>query len=201
MPVKDMIIVNAKVTTLDRQNPVAGAIAIRDGRFLIVGDEAQVRAAVPEAETIDVKGRRVIPGLIDSHTHIIRGGLNYNMELRWDGVPSLFEAMAMLKAQVDRTPAPQWVRVMGGFTEHQLAEKRTRRGAWRQISSQSSACWRRTGGPGDCTPPTMKRSIARLTCSRRSTATCRSQESTGSSTMPRRSATAISTGSPRLAVA
>jgi predicted amidohydrolase YtcJ len=53
---------------------------------------------------IDIKGRRVIPGLIDSHMHIIRGGLNFNMELRWDGVPSLSEAMAMLKAQVDRTP-------------------------------------------------------------------------------------------------
>lgn len=124
MPAKDLIIVNAKVTTLDRQNPVADAIAIRDGRFLLVGSEADARAAAPDAEIIDVKGRRVVPGLIDSHTHIIRGGLNYNMELRWDGVPSLSEAMAMLKAQVARTPAPQWVRVVGGFTEHQFAEKR-----------------------------------------------------------------------------
>src|ERR1700752_3090360 len=73
---------------------------------------------------IDLRGRRVLPGLIDSHTHIIRCGLSYNMELRWDGVPSLAEAMAMLKAQVARTPAPQWVRVVGGFTEHQFAEKR-----------------------------------------------------------------------------
>ncbi|MGU3492945.1 amidohydrolase [Xanthobacteraceae bacterium A53D] len=124
MPGKDMIIVNAKVTTLDRQNPVADAIAIRDGRFLFVGPEAEARAAAPAADIIDAKGGRVIPGLIDSHTHIIRGGLNYNMELRWDGVPSLSEAMGMLKAQVARTPAPQWVRVVGGFTEHQFAEKR-----------------------------------------------------------------------------
>jgi hypothetical protein len=56
--------------------------------------------------------------------HIIRGGLNYNMELRWDGVRSLADAMRMLKQQVDRTPAPQWVRVVGGFTAHQFAEKR-----------------------------------------------------------------------------
>ena len=56
--------------------------------------------------------------------HIIRGGLNYNMELRWDGVRSLADAMAMLKEQVGRTPPPQWVRVVGGFTEHQFAEKR-----------------------------------------------------------------------------
>ena len=87
-------------------------------------DPRRRRNAAPEATIIDAKGRRLIPGLIDSHIHLIRGGLNYNMELRWDGVPSLFEAMAMLKRQVDRTPAPQWVRVVGGFTEHQFAEKR-----------------------------------------------------------------------------
>jgi predicted amidohydrolase YtcJ len=66
----------------------------------------------------------VLPGLCDNHTHIIRGGLNYNLELRWDGVRSLADAMRMLKHQVDITPAPQWVRVVGGFTEHQFAEKR-----------------------------------------------------------------------------
>ena len=124
MTASDLIIVNARVTTLDRQNPSADAVAIRDGRFLAVGTEAEVRAAAPDAAIIDAKGRRLIPGLIDSHTHVIRGGLNYNMELRWDGVPSLSGAMAMLKRQVDRTPAPQWVRVVGGFTEHQFAEKR-----------------------------------------------------------------------------
>ncbi|KAB7649072.1 amidohydrolase [Polymorphobacter fuscus] len=120
----DTIIVNARVTTLDRKNPDAQAIAIRAGKFLVVGSEAEVRAAAPEATVIDAKGRRVIPGLIDSHMHIIRGGLNYNMELRWDGVPSLADAMAMLRRQVANTPAPQWVRVVGGFTEHQFAEKR-----------------------------------------------------------------------------
>src|SRR3546814_16805922 len=56
--------------------------------------------------------------------HIIRGGLNYNLELRWDGVRSLADAMRMLKKQVENTPAPQWVRVVGGFTEHQFAETR-----------------------------------------------------------------------------
>ncbi|AOH85159.1 amidohydrolase [Sphingomonas panacis] len=120
----DLILVNAKIATLDRENPQAQAVAIRDGKFLAVGTEQDVRAAAPQAQVIDAKGRRVIPGLIDSHMHIIRGGLNYNMELRWDGVPSLSEAMAMLKRQVDNTPAPQWVRVVGGFTEHQFAEKR-----------------------------------------------------------------------------
>ena len=122
---KDLILTNAKITTLDRGNPQAQAVAIRDGKFLAVGSEAEVRAAAaPDATVIDAKGRRVIPGLIDSHMHIIRGGLNYNMELRWDGVPSLADAMAMLKRQVQITPPNQWVRVVGGFTEHQFAEKR-----------------------------------------------------------------------------
>ncbi|MBP2291460.1 amidohydrolase [Azospirillum rugosum] len=125
MPSTDLVIINAKITTLDRENPQAEAVAIRDGRFLAVGSEAEARAAAaPDAAVIDAKGRRLVPGLIDSHLHIIRGGLNYNMELRWDGVPTLADAMAMLRAQVDRTPAPQWVRVVGGFTEHQFAEKR-----------------------------------------------------------------------------
>lgn len=121
----DLVIVNAKVTTLDKANPEAQAVAIRGGTFLSVGSEQDVRAAAgPDATVIDAKGRRLIPGLVDSHIHVIRGGLNYNMELRWDGVPSLADAMAMLKKQAANTPPPQWVRVVGGFTEHQFAEKR-----------------------------------------------------------------------------
>jgi predicted amidohydrolase YtcJ len=121
----DLVLLNGKITTLDRQNPEASALAIRDGRVIAVGVEQDVLAhAGPDTRRVDLKGRRVIPGLIDSHMHIIRGGLNYNMELRWDGVRSLADAMRMLKEQVDRTPAPQWVRVVGGFTEHQFAEKR-----------------------------------------------------------------------------
>ena len=121
----DRILVNGKFTTLDRENRDVDAVAIHAGRFGKVGREADIRLlAGPETKVIDLRGRRAIPGLVDSHMHIIRGGLNYNMELRWDGVPSLADAMAMLKAQVARTPAPQWVRVVGGFTEHQFAERR-----------------------------------------------------------------------------
>jgi predicted amidohydrolase YtcJ len=121
----DMIFFNGKITTLDRGNPQAQAVAVRDARFVSASDDRSTLAlAGPNTRTVDLKGRRVIPGLIDSHTHIIRGGLNYNLELRWDGVRSLADAMRMLKQQVDRTPAPQWVRVVGGFTAQQFAEKR-----------------------------------------------------------------------------
>ena len=121
----DLILHRGLFTTLDRVNPTASAVAITDGRFSAVGRDHDVMPlAGPDTRIIDLKGRRVLPGLIDNHLHIIRGGLNFNMELRWDGVRSLGQAMAMLKRQVADTPPPQWVRVVGGFTEHQFAEKR-----------------------------------------------------------------------------
>lgn len=121
----DLILHHGLVTTLDRANPTATAIAIKDGKFLAVGQDHEIMAlAGPETKIVDLKGKRVLPGLNDNHTHVVRGGLNFNMELRWDGIRSLADAMDMLKRQVAVTPAPQWVRVIGGFTEHQFVEKR-----------------------------------------------------------------------------
>jgi predicted amidohydrolase YtcJ len=125
MSTPDLILHHGLFTTLDRSNPTASAVAIKDGVFTAVGPDQDVtKLAGPLTKVINLKGRRVLPGLIDNHLHIIRGGLNFNMELRWDGVWSLSDAMSMLKRQVAITPPPQWVRVVGGFTEHQFAEKR-----------------------------------------------------------------------------
>ncbi len=121
----DLILKNGRITTLWNERPSATAIAIKDGRFLLVGTENEVmQLERPRTRVIDLAGRTVIPGLNDSHMHPIRGGLHYNMELRWDGVPSLADALRMLKEQAQRTPAPQWVRVVGGWTEFQFAERR-----------------------------------------------------------------------------
>lgn len=121
----DLILTNARFTTLDKSNPNPEAVAIKDGRFSAVGDARDIMpTAGPATRLLDLGGRRAIPGLNDSHTHLIRGGLNYNMELRWDGVPTLADAMAMLRTQAQNTPPPQWVRVVGGFTENQWPEKR-----------------------------------------------------------------------------
>ncbi|OEZ83640.1 N-substituted formamide deformylase precursor [Janthinobacterium sp. HH106] len=119
------ILLNGRFHTVDRTQPLASAVAIADGKFLAVGDvEDVIRHRGPATQLIDLGGRTVIPGLNDSHLHLIRGGLNYNLELRWEGVPSLADALRMLKEQALRTPNPQWVRVVGGWTEFQFAEKR-----------------------------------------------------------------------------
>lgn len=121
----DLVVVGGAVATMDAARPRAAAFAIRDGMFAAVGGDADVRPLIgPRTRVIDANGRCVIPGLNDSHIHIIRGGLNYNLELRWDGVPSLADAMRMLREQVARTPPGQWVRVVGGFAELQFAERR-----------------------------------------------------------------------------
>ncbi|MDC6120040.1 amidohydrolase [Serratia rubidaea] len=120
-----LIITNGKFHTVDRANPIAQAVAIKDGKFLAVGSESEVMHHADDAtQIIDLQGHTAIPGLNDSHLHLIRGGLNYNLELRWEGVPSLADALRMLREQALRTPSPQWVRVVGGWSEFQFAERR-----------------------------------------------------------------------------
>ena len=120
----ETIIYNAKIATNGVPSFVE-AIAIEGGKVTAAGNsDEMLRLGDPATTVIDAKGRSVIPGLNDSHMHPIRGGLNFNMELRWDGVPSLADALRMLKEQAARTPAPQWVRVVGGWTEFQFAERR-----------------------------------------------------------------------------
>jgi predicted amidohydrolase YtcJ len=120
----ETIIHNTKIATNGVPSFVE-AVAIGNGKIIATGKNDEIlRLRGPETKVIDGKGRTVIPGLNDSHMHPIRGGLNYNLELRWDGVPSLAGALRMLKEQAARTPAPQWIRVVGGWTEFQFAERR-----------------------------------------------------------------------------
>ena len=121
----ELILLNGRFHTVDRERPDASAVAIRAGRFVAVGDAAEVmRWQGPASVVVSLDGHCAIPGLIDSHLHLIRGGLNYNLELRWEGLPSLADALALLRRQAQRTPPGQWLRVVGGWTEFQFAEKR-----------------------------------------------------------------------------
>ena len=121
----DWIVDNASIITLDAKMPRAQAVAIAGDKVVGVGARRDLeRLRSPSTRIIDAGGRTVVPGLNDAHTHFIRGGLTYSQEVRWDGVPSLALALRMLKEQAQRTPAPHWVQVVGGWTPHQFKEKR-----------------------------------------------------------------------------
>ncbi len=124
MSAPELILYNGKITTLDSAHSQVSAVAIAGGRIAATGGEELLGTANDKTQRIDLKGRRVIPGFNDSHMHVIRGGLSYNVELRWDGVPSLADGLRMLKEQAQRTPPGQWVRVIGGWSEFQFAERR-----------------------------------------------------------------------------
>jgi predicted amidohydrolase YtcJ len=121
----DILIVHARVVTLDDSHPRAEAVAIVGNKIIAVGSEQEMDMHKGKTtKVIDAKGHTVIPGLFDSHLHVIRGGRFYNAELRWDGVKTLKRALQMLKEQARRTPPGQWVRVVGGWSEYQFTEKR-----------------------------------------------------------------------------
>ena len=124
-PPADLIVTNAKVHTMDTHRPRATAFAVRDGQFVAVGDDVSMRAYRGEkTRVIDARGRTVIPGLNDSHSHAVRGGRFHNLELRWDGVRSLANGLTMIRQQAKRTPKGQWVRIIGGWSPYQFKEKR-----------------------------------------------------------------------------
>lgn len=112
MNAPDLILYNGAITTLDPDNPQVSAVAIGNARITAIGGEKLLDTADDNTVRIDLKGRRVIPGLNDSHIHVIRGGLNFNMELRWDGVPSL--AIALPDAKGTGTTHPSTPMGAGG---------------------------------------------------------------------------------------
>lgn len=121
----DLIVINGKITTMDHNNTEVEAVAIGANKIIRTGTSENIlRLKHKTTIIIDAKRRRIIPGLFDSHLHVIRGGRFYNSELRWDGVKSLKQALQMLKEQALRTPEGHWVRVVGGWNEYQFEEKR-----------------------------------------------------------------------------
>jgi len=121
----DTLVVNGRIATLDERQPFVSALAIRGDRVIASGSEADLaHLRGTSTQVIDAAGRTVIPGLNDAHSHFIRGGLGYAMETRWDDVTSLAEGLHLLREQAARTPAPNWVHMVGGWSPEQFAEKR-----------------------------------------------------------------------------
>jgi len=123
-PGADLIVFNAKIFTGNRGQPEASALAVKKGRIYSVGADADILGLrTSETKVIDAHSRRLIPGIIDAHIHVLNdSGYNYN--IRWDGVPTLKRALTMLSEQAARTPKGQWVKVIGGWSPFQFEENR-----------------------------------------------------------------------------
>ena len=121
----DTVLLNGKIVTLDAHSTVAQALAVRDGKITAVGQSSAIRAlAGPATRVIDLGGRTVIPGLIDSHMHAIRAALFYATEVNWIGTHSIAEAMERVRAKAKDAKPGDWIIVAGGWTPQQFAERR-----------------------------------------------------------------------------
>src|SRR6202171_3222339 len=123
--VADTILLNGKIVTLDGASSVTQAIAIRDGKILLAGSDADIRRrADRRTRVVDLGGRTVIPGLMDSHIHALRAGLTYSVELSWGRVPSLAKGLDLIREAARAMPPGTWIKIGGGWTELQFPEKR-----------------------------------------------------------------------------
>ena len=121
----DLVLVNGKIVTIDARSSVQEALAIRDGKILALGSSREIRKlAAAGSRVVDLGGRSVIPGLIDSHLHAIRAALSFTTEVNWIGARSLPEAMGRIHEAAQRMPPGAWLIVAGGWNELQFAERR-----------------------------------------------------------------------------
>jgi len=125
-PTADRIVTNARVTTFADRGPATGeAVAIADGRILGVGDAAWAASVTgPGTVVHDAGGRRVLPGIIDSHSHLVRAGLTWLAEVNWNGVATREAALARISAAAEHVQPGHWVAVMGGWHPGQFADGR-----------------------------------------------------------------------------
>jgi len=121
----DIILVNGKILTLDERSSVQQALAVSDGRISALGRSAEImKLAGRKTRVVNLRGRTVIPGLIDSHIHAIRAALSYSVEVNWIGTSSLTEALARIRDAARAAKPGDWVIVAGGWTPDQFQEKR-----------------------------------------------------------------------------
>ena len=121
----DTILVNGKILTADDRFTTAEALAIRGGRITSLGTADEIRKlAGPGTRVIDLGGRTVIPGLIDSHMHAIRAGLSFATEVNWVGARSLSEALGRIREAAMKRRPDSWLIVAGGWNVEQFQEKR-----------------------------------------------------------------------------
>jgi predicted amidohydrolase YtcJ len=119
----DLILSNGKIVTVDDRFTIAQAVAIKGNRIVAIGTNQEMdRLAAPNARRINLRGRTVVPGLIDNHNHLLRAGNTWQLELRWDGVYSRKKAIELLRARAKQVGAGQWVFNIGGWATAQFAD-------------------------------------------------------------------------------
>jgi hypothetical protein len=119
----DLVLTNGKIITVDERFTIAQAVAIKGDRIIAVGTTNDIaRFAGPATQRIDLGGRSVIPGLIDNHMHLLRAGATWQSEVRWDGIGSRKEALALLRARTKMVKAGAWIYTLGGWTIDQFAD-------------------------------------------------------------------------------
>jgi hypothetical protein len=121
----DLVLLGGKIITVDAESSLREALAIRDGKIVSLGGTAEIRRlAGPATRVVELRGRTVIPGLIDSHLHAVRAALSFSTEVNWIGARSLPEALGRISAAAARRPPGSWLVVAGGWNELQFAERR-----------------------------------------------------------------------------
>jgi predicted amidohydrolase YtcJ len=121
----DSILLNGRILTLDERSSVVEAIAISGGMIAATGPTAEIsKQAGAGTRIIDLGGRTVIPGLIDSHIHAIRAGLKFATEVSWIGATSIADAMDRIRQAALYVKPGGWIVVGGGWTPAQFAEGR-----------------------------------------------------------------------------
>src|SRR6516162_9540348 len=121
----DTILINGKILTVDEKFSIQEAIAIQDTKISAVGRTADIRKlAGQKTRVIDLQGRTVIPGLIDSHLHGIRAGLSFSTEVNWIGATSLDEGLTRIRQAARIMKPGAWLIVAGGWNVQQFKEHR-----------------------------------------------------------------------------
>ena len=119
----DVILTGGKIITVDERFTIAQAVAIRGDRIVAVGSNQEITAlAGPATRRINLQGKSVIPGLIDNHMHLLRGGTSWQYEVRLDGITSRKQAMEMIAARAKQLGPGQWVYTLGGFAREQFSD-------------------------------------------------------------------------------